>query len=559
MRSLFARLDRIAIRVPLCMGAVALLFGAVIALSVLFNQRSLDFLSDLSTRDLKTRSAMERVSSTLDEVNTRILGVMASIYSPPGVAAKAADLLKTLVDDWNTLGTLIPEDGRSEGFQAGAEAIKEIPAFAIALNTALRASARLDMLYDGWLDLAPPLRKAMREVSTGLDQRIDQRVETDFELARAFLIALLVAAGIGLALLTWTVAYLIMGVTRPIGGLTRAMTRLAADDMDADIPYTARRNEIGHIAGAMLVLRDNRLEHRRLAEQRDAERVTREQRAIKLESMVWDFELKIGDLVSSLTDASGRMEMTAGSMTSTAGQANQRATAVRTAAEDASASVRTVAQAAEELSGAIAEISARVSESATIADRAVGDARRSDAIVRALADAAGRIGDVVGLITRIADQTSLLALNATIESARAGEAGKGFAVVASEVKNLAEQTTRATEDISVQVTHIQTATREAVDAIAGIARTIDDMSAISVAIASAVEQQGAATAEIARNVQQTARNTDDVTSHVMGVSQAADDTGIAADHVLAAATGLSGQAATLSREVGRFVTGVRAA
>jgi len=71
MRSLFARLDRIAIRVPLCIGAVALLFGAVIALSVLFNQRSLDFLSDLSTRDLKTRSAMERVSNTLDEVNTR--------------------------------------------------------------------------------------------------------------------------------------------------------------------------------------------------------------------------------------------------------------------------------------------------------------------------------------------------------------------------------------------------------------------------------------------------------------------------------------------------------
>jgi methyl-accepting chemotaxis protein len=149
---------------------------------------------------------------------------------------------------------------------------------------------------------------------------------------------------------------------------------------------------------------------------------------------------------------------------------------------------------------------------------------------------------VVGLITHIADQTSLLALNATIESARAGEAGKGFAVVASEVKNLAAQTTRATEDIGVQVTHIQAATREAVAAIAGVAKTIDDMSAISVA-----------------NVQQTAQNTDDVTSHVLGVSQAADDTGTAAGEVLEAASGLSRQAATLSQEVGHFVTGVRAA
>jgi len=537
MRAFLRRFDRIAIRVPLCMAAVAVLFAAVVALAVAFNHRSLDFLSDLSTRDLETRSAMDRVGSTLDDVNSRIMGVMAGIYSPPGIATKVSAQLTGLAEHWRALEALTPKDNRTDSFTEAAEAVTQIPAFADDLVSALKSSATLEPLYDRWLDLAPPLRKAMREVSTGLDQRINQRVETDFDLARLVLGVLLTAAAIGLLLLAWTAYYLIAGVTRPIGGLTQVMTRMAADDLDAEIPYAGRGNEIGRIAAAMLVFRDGRLENRRMTEQQDRDRIARERRAAQLEGLVWDFELKVGDLVTDLTMASGQMEATAGSMSSTASETKHRATTVARAAESASAGVGTVAEAAGELASSIEEISARVSQSAAIAGRAVEDARRSDATVRALADGARKIGDVVGFITDIADQTNLLALNATIEAARAGDAGKGFAVVASEVKNLAQQTSKATEDIGIQIAHIQSVTREAVQAIEGITHTIEEMSAIAVAIASTVEEQGAATAEIARNVRQTAGSTRDVTEHVSAVSQAADDTGVAAGEVLQAAAG----------------------
>ena len=226
---------------------------------------------------------------------------------------------------------------------------------------------------------------------------------------------------------------------------------------------------------------------------------------------------------------------------------------------EGSSSSETVASAAEQLTSSIGEITRQVSHSSRITEKAVEDARRTDAMVRNLADGAQKIGDVVGLITSIAGQTNLLALNATIEAARAGDAGKGFAVVASEVKNLAQQTAKATEEIGAQIGQIQTATKEAVNAIHDITGVIEEVCAIATTIAAAVEEQGAATAEITRNVQQTAASTQEVTFNISGVSQAAGETGAAAKQVLSAAGDLSKQAEQLTGEVHSFVTGVRAA
>ena len=103
------------------------------------------------------------------------------------------------------------------------------------------------------------------------------------------------------------------------------------------------------------------------------------------------------------------------------------------------------------------------------------------------------------------------------------------------------------------------ATKEAVEAIEGITSTIEEVSVIATAIGTAIGEQGSATAEIARNVTQTAKATKDVTANIDGVSTAANETGNAASRVLSAASNLSKQAEQLSREVGTFLAGVRAA
>jgi methyl-accepting chemotaxis protein len=232
---------------------------------------------------------------------------------------------------------------------------------------------------------------------------------------------------------------------------------------------------------------------------------------------------------------------------------------VAASSEEASTNVQAVASASEELTSSVNEISRQVQESSRVANVAVDQAQRTNGRVGELSKAAARIGDVVELINTIAGQTNLLALNATIEAARAGEAGRGFAVVASEVKALAEQTAKATGEIGQQISGIQAATLESVNAIKEISGTIEKLSEISSTIAAAVEEQGAATQEISRNVQQAAQGTLQVSSNITDVQRGASETGSASSQVLSAAQSLSVDSNRLKLEVGKFLDSVRAA
>jgi methyl-accepting chemotaxis protein len=352
---------------------------------------------------------------------------------------------------------------------------------------------------------------------------------------------------------------IVVSVSRPIVRTTGTMSRLAQHDLSVVIEGTERRDEVGSMAKAVQVFKDNMIEGDRLAAEQKAEQARKEQRQIAVEGFIKTFDESVSSSLDTLASASTELQSTAQSMSATAEETSRQSTAVAAASEQASTNVQTVASAAEELSASITEISRQVAESSRISGQAVDDAARTNAQVQALSEAAQKIGDVVKLINDIAGQTNLLALNATIEAARAGEAGKGFAVVASEVKSLANQTARATEEIGAQIKAIQGATTDSVEAIQGITGTITRINEIATTIAAAVEEQGAATKEIARNVQQASAGTNEVSSNISGVTQAASETGAASSQVLGASSELSKQGETLRAEVGRFLANIRSA
>jgi methyl-accepting chemotaxis protein len=379
------------------------------------------------------------------------------------------------------------------------------------------------------------------------------------EALRAGLVTIAIGAALVIALSLGAAAFFSRLISVPIKAMTAAMGRLAAGALDTELPAADRRDEVGAMAKALAVFRDNAVEARRLAAAEVAEQEAKAAHARRLDSLLRGFEGKIGGVVAQLATAAADMTGAAGTMTGATDQASERSNAVAAASEETSANVQTVATAAEELAASIGEISRQVQQSAEVSQRAVRDAHGTSAVVGTLAQGVSKIGEVVELISGIASQTNLLALNATIEAARAGEAGKGFAVVASEVKGLATQTAKATEDITAQIAGIQAATKDAVAAIEAVARTIGELNEVATNIASAVEEQGAATGEIARNVQQAAAGTHEVSSNIAGVSDAVGESRKVAAQVREAADALSRQSDLLKQEVGSFLASVAAA
>jgi methyl-accepting chemotaxis protein len=441
--------------------------------------------------------------------------------------------------------------------------------------------ARSDELF--WKDMTPQILDMLERIEkakASLTQAADRiKAETSSNIDITISTQEIVG---GLALiLGMLVAYFIGGsIVRPVVGMTQAMERLAAGDNAVEIPSRDSADEIGAMAKAVEVFRQNAIERIRLeGEQRDAEtRAAAEKSAAELRTaaarqaaaereeaarkmgmrkLADEFEGAVGNIIETVSSASTELEAAANTLTKTADHTQALSTTVASASEEASANVGSVASATEQMKSSITEIGRQVHGSSTIAADAVRQAEKTDARIVELSKAAGRIGDVVKLITAIAEQTNLLALNATIEAARAGEAGKGFAVVAQEVKALAAQTAKATDEIASQIASMQTATRESVTAIKEIGDTIKKISEISAAIAAAVEEQGSATEEIARNVAFAAKGTSEVAIRIADVSRGAGETGSASAQVPSSARSLSNESDRLKAEVQKFLGTVR--
>jgi methyl-accepting chemotaxis protein len=600
-----------------------------LALSDLLTPIVLDGLQTVSRIDPDLSTLAELASTAADGRETG--GRRASTVAAPLLAGRAFTTQEAIAADQlegrmvqlyrdieQQIGRVEPDAGinrawataKSTYFDKGAALVAQI-------LDAGRTGANYPMPYVQYSSqVVPSLQsilgvrdEALRAAVAGANDKRQKALNTLLIAIGAMVLVIVVVGGVAIGFTRRVVA--------PLAAMTGVVGRLAGGERDVSVPYQQRSDEIGAMAQAVEVFRQNAIaaervqqeaaegrlreaelkreqedreraaaderraneEKARLAEverqreaaeatrraeaerQAEAERLRQEaenRRKAELHDLASSFQSAVGGVVDAVASAATEMQATATSMTGIADRTARQSLAASSATEQAAANVQTVASASEELSASIREIASQVANSSRIASSAVEQAQRTDAIVQGLASSAEKIGEVVGLINQIAGQTNLLALNATIEAARAGEAGKGFAVVASEVKNLATQTSKATDEIGQQIGSVQTATQSAVAAIREIGGVIGQINEIASAIAAAVEQQGAATNEIARNVEQAANGTKEASANVTEVNQSAREAGSAAGQVLDASGELSRQAERLRAEVGGFLDRIRA-
>lgn len=372
-------------------------------------------------------------------------------------------------------------------------------------------------------------------------------------------------SNIGLAVLVITLALacgLAVIIARQVIGQMRALSaatqQLAEGQLDVAIHGDRRQDELGVMARALKIFRDNAHERLRLQKEAEVDQAQRTERQQRMEMLVNDFQNAIVRVLDAVQREIGTMRGTASNLSSLATIASEQAGQASHASQGASSNVQTVAAAAEELGSSIQEIATQTHKASEMVHAATEQALVTNQEVSSLNANAARIGDVVEMIRAIAEQTNLLALNATIEAARAGEAGRGFAVVASEVKNLSSQTSKATEEIAQRIADIQRSTETTVQSISRITQSIEHVNQVIGGIAAAVEEQQAATGEISHSIALAADGSVSVAHNVEGVTSAIGETNREADQVLGASEQLTTITTELSSAIEQFLAGVSA-
>src|SRR4030095_4082534 len=140
-------------------------------------------------------------------------------------------------------------------------------------------------------------------------------------------------------------------VTKPLHVITDLTGRLAAGDQAFEVPYTARKDEIGGLAKALSVFKDNAGAMTKMhAEQAEMKQQADAEKRRTMMDFAGKFEASVQAVVREVIADAGDMREAAQTMSQTAGSASDRSKVVANACQEASENVQTGASAPQEAS-----------------------------------------------------------------------------------------------------------------------------------------------------------------------------------------------------------------
>jgi methyl-accepting chemotaxis protein len=405
--------------------------------------------------------------------------------------------------------------------------------------------------------------KNMKIASENIQARqseIHASVESDqfFSTALSMLIALLIAALLVAAFIF---------VVRAISRISSAMSNLASGALDTAIPYQARRDEIGLMAQAVMVFKQQAVQNRANASNSEfiiqslgggLENLSKGNLTFRIEEQ---FPTGMESLRDDFNTAADSLQETIASVKKGTDGIKSGTEEIAQASDDLSRRTENQAANLEETAAAVAEITATVKKTAAGAVHARGvvtaakdEADKSGEVVRKAVEAmqgieksSQKINQIIGVIDEIAFQTNLLALNAGVEAARAGDAGRGFAVVASEVRALAQRSADAAKEIKSLLSTSRSQVEDGVHLVAETGTSLRH-------IIDRVTEINGVVAEIAASAEQQASGLQEVNTAVDQMDQVTQQNAAMVEQATAATRTLTQQSGELARMVARFTT-----